>query len=131
MVVERVPVRGKGIAGKLQLAARLAPDPGPRDRDATAAERDFALRRPRPAGLAIRVALPARTAQILAVLLHHRSQHLLAGLDAQLEKRLLDLPEGSQQRERNLHDRRPRNVDELEMIGLLGMLGHGGGSFVV
>ena len=48
------------------------------------------------------------------------------------------IPERSRQpgrhllrRERYLHDRRLRNVDELEVIGLLGMLGHGGGSFVV
>ena len=38
--------------------------------------------------------------------------------------------EGSQQRERNLHRRRLRGFDELEVIGLPGMLAHGG-SFVV
>jgi hypothetical protein len=131
VVVERVPVRGEGKAGKLHLMPLLTSDSGPRDRDATTAERDFALRRPGPPGLAIRVALPARTAQVLAVLLHHRSQDLLARVDAQLEERLLDVREGSQQRERDLHNRRLRGIDELEVIGLLGMLGHGGGSFVV
>jgi hypothetical protein len=56
---------------------------------------------------------------------------LLTGVDAEFEERVLDRPEGFEQREWDLHRHRPRKVDGLEMIGLLGMLGHGGGSFVV
>ena len=74
---------------------------------------------------------PASSKDSILKDLHHRSQHLLACVDAEIEKRSLDVPEGSQQWERDLHDRSLRGVNELEMIRLLGMLGHGGGSFVV
>ncbi len=85
----------------------------------------------RTAGLAIRVPLPTGTTEVFPILLHHRGQDLLACVDTQIEKRSLDVRERSQQRERDLHRRRLRAFDELEMVGLLGMLGHGGGSFVV
>jgi len=42
----------------------------------------------------------------------------------------VDVREGSRQGEWNLDDHRLGQIDGLEMIGLLGMLGHGGGSFV-
>jgi hypothetical protein len=58
-------------------------------------------------------------------------ESLIRGVDAETEERVLDVGEGSQQGERNLDGHRRRPFDGLEMIGLLGMLGHGGGSFLV
>ena len=52
-------------------------------------------------------------------------------MDAQIEIRPFDADERPQQREGNLY-RCPRcSLHGLEMAGLLGMLPHGGGSFLV
>ena len=79
---------------------------------------------------AVRVTLPARAAERSSVLFHHRSQDLLASVEARIEERFLDIGEDFEERKRDLHARRPRTINELEMTGLLGMLVHGG-SFVV
>lgn len=64
------------------------------DRDAAASERHLALGRSGSAGPAIRIALPTRTSQVFPILFHHRSQNLLAGVDAEIAKRSLDLRKG-------------------------------------
>ena len=130
VAVERIPVRSEDEARKLHLLALLAPDPRTADRDATTAEGDLTLGRARSAGGSIGISLPGWTAELFPVLLHHRTQDLVACSDAQIEERVLDLRKGSQQRERNLHGRGLRQINDLEVAGLLGMLGHGG-SFVV
>jgi hypothetical protein len=128
---KRIPPRGEREAWELHLPALLASNPRAGHRYATAPQGDFALGRPGASGLPTRISLPSRTAEILAILFHHRGQNLLARVDAEVEKRPLDVRECSQQRERNLYARRLRQINDLEVVGLLGMLGHGGGSFVV
>jgi hypothetical protein len=74
--------------------------------------------------------LPTWAAEIFAVLLHHRIEDLKAGMDTQIEEGVFDTRERSQHRERNFYECGLGWVDELEMFSFLGMLAHGGGSFV-
>jgi len=76
------------------------------------------------------ISLPAWTAEVFAILFHHCLQNLLSGVDAEFEERTLDAAERFQQWEWNLHSQRLGQLDDLEMIRILGLLGHGGGSFV-
>ena len=80
-------------------------------------------------GKALGVPLPERTAQPLAVLLHHRVENLTTRIDAQLEEGIAGVRQGSQERKRDFNECF-RGFDDLEVVGLLGMLRHGG-SFVV
>jgi hypothetical protein len=130
MSIERIAPGGEGEAGKLYFLAFLASNTRTGDRDAATAEGDFALRRSGSSRSSLGISLPPGTAEILAILFHHRTQHLLACVDAEIEERVLDVEKGSQQRERDLYGHRLRKIDGLEMNGLLGMLRHGGGSFV-
>jgi hypothetical protein len=130
VAVERIPTGREREARKHKLRALLASDARPLHPDAASPKGHLARCRSGPAGLPSRISLPARPAEIFPILLHHRGQNLLARVDAELEERSLDVRKGSQQREGNLHRRRLRLLDELEMVGFLGMLHHGGDSFV-
>jgi hypothetical protein len=80
--------------------------------------------------LAIGIVLALRAAHRLPILLHQDRKDLLADLDTQIEERVLRVREGAEHRERDLDGHDLRGIDELEVRGLAGMLGHGG-SFVV
>ncbi len=69
-------------------------------------------------------------AERLPILLHQDGEDLLTDIDAEIEERILRGREGAEHRKRDLNGHGLRAIDELEMRGLVGMLGHGG-SFVV
>jgi hypothetical protein len=131
MSIKRVSARGKAKLGSSISSPSMLPDTRSGDRDATTSGCDLAPRRSGSARSPFWISIPTRPAKIFAVLRHHRTQNLLARVDAEIEERVLDVGEGSQQGERDLHGHRLGRIDGLEMIGILGMLGHGGGSFVV
>jgi hypothetical protein len=56
------------------------------DPDPATAEHDLAPHRSRPARDSLGIALPARPAERLAVLFHHRVQDLASRIDAELEE---------------------------------------------
>jgi hypothetical protein len=76
------------------------------------------------------VVLALGAAQHLAILLHQHREDLLADVDAELEEGVLNAGEVTPHRKRDLDRDGLGRLDELEMSGLAGMLGHGG-SFVV
>jgi hypothetical protein len=130
VIVEWVPIGSKSEGRKLHLLTVLGPNPRPADGNTAAAQGDLALGRSCSASTPVRISLPQRAAEIFTVLLHHRSQNLAARVEAQIEERVLDVRKSSQDRKRNLHGRRLRQIDHLEVVRIVGMLGHGGGSFV-
>jgi hypothetical protein len=84
--LQGISTRSKRAARKLDLLAFVVPDAGPVDPDAPVSQRHRARGRPRSARNALGISLPERTAQPLAVLLHHRIQNLTTRIDAQFEK---------------------------------------------
>jgi len=128
--VERVLARGRCEARQRNLALLDGSDPRPPHADAPTSEHDRALGASSPDRLPLGVVTARWTAQRDPILLHHRSQNLLARLDAQPEERALRILQSRQQRQRDL-DGRPVHNDQVLARGLLrGMLGHGG-SFLV
>ena len=82
-------MRGCLEARQPQLAVVHRPHPRARDADASAAEHDRALGVAGSNRLPFGVVATRRPAQRDPVLLHHRPQHQLAGLDAHAEERTL------------------------------------------
>ena len=58
---------------------------------------------PRRYGAPLRVRDVRRPAELLAILLHHRAEHLLAGFQAEPEERGAGIGENVEQRQRQLH----------------------------
>ena len=129
VTIEWIPLGSKSEARQLHLLAVVRPNPRATDWNSAAAQGDLARSRPRSTGSSVGISLPARTTKVFSVLLHHRRQNLAACVEAEIKERVLDAPERGQEREGNLDSRRLREIDQLEVVGLLGMLGHGG-SFV-
>jgi len=69
------------------------------------------------------------TAERLSILLHQDRKNLLADVDAEVKEGVLRAGKGAENRKRDLDGYRLREIDELEVRGLAGMLGQGG-SFV-
>src|SRR4030095_13851951 len=74
-----------------------------RDEDAAAAEGDLAPRTPAAIGAALGIGGVLRATELSPVLLHHRSQHLLAGIEAESKERSARVLEHGEQRQRHLH----------------------------
>jgi hypothetical protein len=129
MMVERISTRRESKAWQLDFLALIASNTRTFDRNATSTECDFALCGSSPSGTSIWISFPSRAAEVIAVLLHHRLQNLLACIDAEFEERFLDACKDFQQRKRDLHGHRLWRIDGLEISGIPGMLSHGGGSF--
>jgi hypothetical protein len=75
-----------------------------RHEDAAAAERHLTGRSAVAVRTAIAIADVLRPAQSVAILFHHRAQHLLARREAQTEERGARVGKDVEQRERDLND---------------------------
>src|SRR5207249_11708494 len=97
--VERIAVRRVGEARELELVAVDTAGAEARHENATAAERDLAGRPAVAVCTAVGVGDVLRPAQPLAIVFHHRAQHLLAGLEAETEERGARVGEHVEQRQ--------------------------------
>ena len=127
--VERISIRGEGKAGKGELLAHKAPCPKAADRNPAAPKRDVTPGAPGAMCQALGIVLPLRPAERFSILFHQDGEDLLTDLDAEFEECVLRMGEGAEHRKRDLNGHGLQTVDELEVRGLAGMLGHGG-SFV-
>ena len=91
---------------------------------------DAVSRRSLLCALALAIVLPLRAADPLPVVLHQLAQDLLTDSHAQIEQGALGIYERSQHGERDLDRDGLCGLDDLEICGRTGMLGHGG-SFLV
>jgi hypothetical protein len=80
-----------------------APGPQARHEDAATPERDFSARATAADGAPRGIGNVLGPAELLAILLHHRVQHLLAGVETEAEERGARLGEDVEQRQRHLH----------------------------
>ena len=128
--IQRVPVGGKDEARQRELAGG-ASCPKPTDLDAASSERHLRTRAARTDRLPLGVLLPLRTAAGVPVVLHQHAQHLLAHADTQVEQGTLPVYERPQNGQRDLDGDALRRLDDLEMSGRTGMLGHGGSFLLV
>ena len=78
MMVEWIPLCRESETWKLYFLVFFAANTRSFNRDATTTKRDFALRGFATSGRSIWISLPARTAEILTVLLHHCLENLLS-----------------------------------------------------
>src|SRR5262249_10184462 len=101
--VERITTRGVGEAREGEVVAVDTARAQPGHEDAAPAERDLAR------CLAVAVGAPGgvgdvlRSTELLAILFHHRAQHLLARVEAEAEERGARIGEDIAHRQRTLH----------------------------
>jgi hypothetical protein len=101
--VERIAAGGIGEARQRELVPVDAPGPQPGHEDAAAAERDFPARAAAAHGAPRGGGDVLRPTELLAILLHHRAEHLLAGVETEPEERGARLREDVEQWQRYLH----------------------------
>src|SRR5262249_49614364 len=96
--IEGIAARGVGEARERELVAVDTAGAQPWHADAAPAERDLAGRLAVAVGAAIGIGDVLRSTEPLAILFHHRAQHLLARVEAEAEERGAGVGEDVEQR---------------------------------
>jgi hypothetical protein len=100
VAIQRVPIRRGLEARQRELFAFDGTNTRSTNRDSTPAQGDRTLGTPSATTGTFLIGLPRLTTQSRPVVLHHRTEHLLARLDADTEESAVDVFERRQHRER-------------------------------